>query len=114
MYQVLSTKLYIGASATQYSQAVSMEGGNAAFVETTVYAGVVQGYLEQSNDLENWTSVSANANTGGTITGPTYTFWPLAATVPTPEKNISAAYVRVKWVATNATILACGINISKL
>ena len=111
MYHSLCTKLALDAAGSfgqspEFSQAVSMNGGNAVQWEAVVFhtdTGGVAFRLQVSHDLETWTSVgSAQATLG------------VGHTLFTAETGIAAAYVRLKYTKSKSgkAILAAGINIS--
>ena len=108
------TKLYerlviIDTTAPEYSQAVSIEGFNAAFPEivTFTFSGLtnVKVQLQESNDLENW----RDKGTVNTVSAIGYT----SGTVVTA---CAAAYVRLKiyTTGTGTAILSAGLNLSAL
>jgi len=105
MYTQVATKLAI--TGNEYSQAVSMDDGNAAITDFTVFsltATSVTVQIQGSNDLENWVDV-------GTAT-------PQTAPGAYSEEAIGVAwaYVRLKYLVGGAgtVILAAGINTAAL
>jgi hypothetical protein len=103
MYYQVATKLAV-SSADQFSQAVGMEGANAAYVEFTVFAAGTGGTvgLQEGNDLENWADRADVASAGAAGYG------------TLRVGTISARYVRLRYRApTSGTfIIAAGINTS--
>lgn len=110
MYQVLATKLYLSASGTasEVSTAVSMEGANSVQVDYTIFSltgstPTVRLQLQQSNDLENWTTLGSQStkDSVGWTLGPSAT-------------AVTAAYVRVKYDfsagSSQTAVIAAGIN----
>lgn len=108
----VAKRLFISNSTVpeEFSQAVSMQGANAAQMDATVFytssgGKAIIGHLQISNDLENWEDIGGYADTnlylgytqGNLITG------------------IGAAYVRLRYTSDFAgldSILAAGINLS--
>lgn len=111
MYSRLYDRLVLSTTTPEYSQAVNMDGFNAALVEivTTVYgaSASIAIQVQISNDLENWTS----APTGGTVT-----VTAIGYTTASVATGIAAAYVRVKVTSSAAvtSILSLGVNLSAL
>lgn len=106
----LFTKLSLDSNgiADECSQPVSIEGNNAAQWDATVYALTatnVSTQLEVSNDMENWTAVG----TAQTTTAVGHQLF-------TADKDISAAYVRlrVSLTGTGTAVLAASVNIAPL
>lgn len=119
-YVLLAKRLHLGTSAVQYSEAVPMEGYNSVFVECTIFAAtgapdpLLKIYVEVSNDRQNWDTLPV----GGTAV------FVSAATViyvtldqATIGEQISAAYVRLKYVtdaSTTAVIFSAGVDRRRL
>jgi hypothetical protein len=111
MYTQVASKLVLEAedAAVQYSQAVSMNGGNAIFVEVTVFnqgsTDVVEVMPEVGNDLQNWQDTSSVP-----ITGVDYKTKQLT--------GIAAQYVRLKYLRgespSQKAVVAAGINVANL
>lgn len=109
MYYTLATKMVVASSTSGYSQAVSMEGANAARYDLTIFnlggAASLQVIMEGSNDLQNWATLeSFSAHTTlGAFTDDT--------------TAISYAHVRLKFTAGasgTGPIFACGLNTTHL
>jgi hypothetical protein len=109
VYSKLYERLALSTTTPEYSQAISMEGYNAALVEVVTYvygaAASIGIQVQISNDLENW----SNAPTGGTATVTSVGY--ATASVAT---GIAATYIRVKVTSAAAvvSILSLGANIS--
>ena len=109
MYTQVASKLHVPTGTPCYSQAVSMEGGNAIGVELTVFndgggAGVTVAY-EVSNDLENWD----NGATLLSSIGVGYDY----QSVSSP--SMASRYVRLVYNAEEQDcIVAAGINVMNL
>lgn len=114
MMQPLASKLALdvtGAAGppSEVSQAVSMEGNNAAQVTVTVFRyTLTDGFtiqLQDSNDLESW----VDKGSPQTLSGEGFT---RVAKVT----GIATAFVRVKYACVSAVsgiaILAADINLS--
>jgi hypothetical protein len=106
MYFEVANRLYIGASGTAYSQAVSMDGANAVQVDFTAFSGAGTVTVEEGNDLENWSAPS------GTPTGTND--YSSAIFRSFKYTSIASRYVRLKYVATSASVLGAGINTASL
>ncbi|HSR71539.1 MAG TPA: hypothetical protein VLL72_04080 [Kiloniellales bacterium] len=104
MYTQVSSKLAVAASGTEYSQAVSMAGGNAIAVEATIFSGTMTVKYQESNDLQNWT---AAADLSPAISGSAGAYYGDAT-------GIAAQYVRLQYDASAAGVVAAGINVAKL
>lgn len=111
MYTEVASKLALatGAGTFAYSQAVSMNGGNAVQMNCTLYnlsaSGTLKAFLQEGNDLENWSDVAGSL----VLTGAGY--GTLKATA------IASAYVRVKYESSgssNFAIVAAGLNVAQL
>jgi hypothetical protein len=119
MYTQVESRLVIASVSTAeaFSQAVSMQGGNAAFVDMTVFNqdadDIVTPTLQLSNDVENWEDNDAAGGGAETvdITGVDY-----GAVKVAP---IASQYVRLKFTRTINTgntkaVVAAGINVADL
>lgn len=109
MYTEVATKQVVvsGSGNDQFSQAVSMAGANAVFVEITCFAkggGNVDVQLQVGNDLQNW----ENQGTAIACTSAGYFSGQVTA--------IAAQYVRLRYTqSTSGTgIVAAGINTASL
>ena len=73
-YEVANRVVVAGANTIVYSQAVNMGGANAVMISATVFnitGGTVEVTSEQSNDLENWGTLSGQVDfTAGTYNTP--------------------------------------------
>ena len=110
MYTELSLKQVLrDESLPEFSAPISMEGANAVYYEVTLFyleATSVSVLVEESDDLENWSSPNDSAKTfaGGydakRVTG------------------IGSAYVRLRYDMTSSTgevaVLGAGINTKRL
>lgn len=103
MYFQVAGKMFVASGGTAYTQAVSMEGANAALAEFTNFAaGTATVTFEGGNDLENWGTVP---DSSGTTVGPAYGTAKASA--------VATRYVRLRVVAATAgAILGAGINTS--
>jgi len=112
VYHRLCNKLALdtaGASgqSPEYSQAVSMNGGNAVQWEAVLFHldrdGVIF-RLQGSDDLENWADL-----------GSLQTMLAIGYKLFTAETDIAVAYVRLRYnVATSGkAVLAAGIIVSR-
>jgi hypothetical protein len=115
-YVLLAKRLYMGTSAVNYSEALPMEGYNAVFVECTVFtaAGAPDPklviYVQVSNDGQNWDTLPLGSTAIG-LSIATYGYFKLDQS--TIGQQISAAYVRLKYVtdaATTNVIFSVGID----
>ena len=106
MHVELCKRLALAGDAKQYTQPVSMEGYNRVQVEAVAFVGSVGITVQQSNDLENWTSLGS-ADTASASSDP-YTL----GTAQTP----TCAYVRLELEENagtpSAAIIAVGVNLS--
>ena len=105
MYYTVASKMVIAASATAFTQAVSMDGANAFMAEFTNFAaGNGTLYAVVGNDLENWGTLS------GTMAIGAATYGTLAGT------QIAAKFMRlrIQAAAGNPIILGSGINTAAL
>lgn len=89
-----------GSILSEVSQAVSMDGANAAQVDFVVVSlsgttPTVTGQLQESNDLENW------RDKGGTTA-----LSAVGYSLGTAVTGIAAAYVRLKFTAGGTTPIA--------
>lgn len=113
MYVELFSALGLQGSVTsEVSQAVEMQGANAAQVSAIVFAlsgsgsPAVSLQLQESNDLENWSDK-------GSATSATAVGFKMCTAVT----SIAAAYIRLKiTLAGGATtaVVAGGVNTSAL
>ena len=111
MYQQLFTRLGISSTvgnSSEVSQAVPMQGSNAAVVDVVLFAQTatnVSFQLQSSNDLENWT------NQGSAQTVSAVGFLLLTAIT-----SISAGYVRLKATLTGSgvAVVSAGVNAAAL
>ena len=104
MYRRLCNKQAFVAQQSEVSQAVAMEGYNTVNSELVMFSGgTVNMEYEESNDLENWTSVSAV----NSISAP-YTLL--------GSKTITCAYVRMRCTENEpegaTALVSYGINLS--
>lgn len=108
MYTQVASRLSIqSGSDPSYSQAVSMAGGNAVYVDITTFsisASTLTVEVEVSNDLENW------VKTGASVDFTSAGYDTVAATA------ISSAYVRLSYSfeSTSKAIVAAGVNVANL
>jgi hypothetical protein len=103
----VASKLVVTVETTQYSQAVSMAGGNAVFVEMTQFAESAgcDVTVEQGNDLENWEPIAGGPHLQ--LSGADYKSKHLT--------QIAAQYVRLMYRSSSGTsILAGGVNVANL
>ncbi len=110
MYTQLASRLSVSqAAGAEYSQAVSMDGANAAKVEITVYA-LASGAtsltldIEGSNDMQNWAQIVQ------------YTSIAVGYSAQSNSTSIAYQFLRLKYtcVGTNGiAIVAAGLNSSK-
>ena len=110
MYTQLASKLAVDNGSEEYSQAVSMAGGNAVEVEATAFAngGTLEMWIQVANDLQNWEDINPSTAdlsfTGGAVG---YDHARL--------ESIAAQYVRIRYKQTTGTgIVAAGINVANL
>jgi hypothetical protein len=109
----VAKRLYVGESDVLYSQAVSMQGGNAVFVEVTVFnqgsADNVTVTPQLGNDLENWEDNGGVSPLVAQVTGVDYD--------TVQVTGIAAQYVRLKYTRTTAdavAVVAAGLNVANL
>jgi hypothetical protein len=104
MYTEVASKLVV--SGTVFSQAVSMAGANGALFEYTIFttpAGTLTITLEESNDLENWATHTADSARSA------------IGYFSKKVTSIAGAYVRLKYVSSSGdVIVAAGINTANL
>ena len=108
MYYVLGTRIARNSAGTAYSPAVDMVGDNAVYATVVAVQGTGTFVVEEGNDRENWTQVTASM-TGGTFNasgGTAYNV--LRSTAP----NITGKYVRVKYIFTSASVISSDVNTS--
>lgn len=93
------TKLGLASAATEYSQAVMMDGDNAISLTITVFAGTLAASgvsVWESNDLENWQQrggvAFANQGVGSAMAISGYS-------------AIASAYIRFKVTAGAAPVV---------
>ena len=111
MYQPVFTRLGLSSSvgnASEVSQAVSMQGANAAQADVVLYAQTatnVSFQLQVSNDLENWT----NAGSAQTVSA-------VGFLLLTAITSISGASIRIKATLTGSgvAVLSAGVNTALL
>jgi hypothetical protein len=110
MYFEVANKLYVAASGTAYSQAISMEGANSVQVNFTAFSGTGTIAVEEGSDLENWSnSLGTTTPTSGTaFAGSKYDTFKC-----TP---IAARYVRLRYTspAGGAAVIGVGVNTASL
>ena len=109
--QVFTQLALTGTGTFEVSQAVSMNGANAAQVDCVLFAltasATVTFILQESNDLENWSTKATLA------TAPTAVGYSLQG----QTTAISTAYVRLKATLTGSSpiaVLSAGINTAAL
>jgi hypothetical protein len=107
MYTQVAQNQVVTSASSQFSQAVSMSGGNAVQIEAVLFVkggGNFSIQLQGSNDLENWDDV------GSAIAMTAVGF----ATDSCPD--IAFQYVRLAYSqATSGTgIVAAGVNVANL
>ena len=110
MHTQVASRLVVTSSAKQYTQAVSMDGGNAIYVDVTAFTvtgGTVRITVQEGNDLDNWTTLTG---TGSTLDLTAAGYGTLTRTA------IAAQYVRlqIEQVTSGTGVLAAGINVSNL
>jgi hypothetical protein len=105
----VAKRLYVGESDVLYSQAVSMQGGNACLADVTVMeldgtTPTLNVQIQISNDLQNWESPAGEGSLDITDVG--YDEVQL--------DGIAAAYVRLRYMFTGGTtpaaVIAAGIH----
>jgi hypothetical protein len=102
----------VGNGASEFSQPIAMNGANAAQVESVVFVNVgvaatVTFTLQESDDLENWTTKATLSNP------PT----DLGYYLQDKTTGISTAYIRLKAALTGTSprvVFSAGINIAAL
>ncbi len=111
MYARLYDRLVLTTTTPEYSQAVNMNGFNAALVEvvTTVYgaSASIGIQMQMSNDLENWVDVVSSPS----MESPGY------FTLQTSE-GLGCRFVRLKYAVTgidgDTAVLSAGIETADL
>jgi len=116
MYQQLFTRLALtGASSSEVSQPVAMQGANGTQFDFVVISlsgtgtPTVTITIQESNDLENWKDRSGTGSTSNS-TAVGYTLSAVAT-------SVSAGYVRAKVVLTGTTpiaVVSVGLNTAAL
>lgn len=109
MYTQVASKQVVVFGTVEFSQAVSMEGGNAVQFEVTCFAkgtGDLSVQLQGSNDLQNWDDF------GTAVACDAVGYFSNAAAIDA----IAYQYVRLEYTqATAGTgIVAAGINVANL
>jgi hypothetical protein len=110
MYFNAASKLVVASGTDAFTQAVNMEGANAAMVEATLFvkgSGNVTVTVQGSNDLENWDTTGIS---GGTITFTAVGYDDATAT------GIAYRFIRLKisQATSGSGIIALGINTAQL
>jgi len=107
MYYTVATKMVVVSGTPSYTQAVPMDGMNAAQVDLTNFAsGTGTATLQEGNDLENWVDLLSGSGTG-TIPATNYQ----GAIKGTA---IASKFVRLKLVVSATAIIGAGINTAPL
>ncbi len=102
MYTQLASKVGVASGASAVSEPVAMAGFNTVQVDMTVFSGEVRVYVQETDNLQDWTV----KDTYAAVAGPAYKLF--AAT------DSCCAYVRVRWEATGpgAAVVGGGVNLS--
>ena len=101
MYKQLATKVGISSGGSVVSDPVPMKGFNTVQVDLVVFSGEVRVYIQQSDDLQDWSL----KDTYAAVIGPSHKMFSSTETC--------CAYVRVKWeeaTGSGNAIVASGIN----
>ena len=109
MQQQLAESVFVDSGSAQVSQAVSMAGASGVSVSGTVLesleSGVVAVVLQESNDLENWTTETSSSMR---ISAPGYSTFQIT--------GIGMAFVRLRYsiVSGGAVVLEAKLNTAKV
>lgn len=111
MYHKCASACFCDSNADVFSQAVSMQGANGVLIEYTIYniegtSPTLTVTLQESNDLENWSDLSADTARSD------------IGYYSDKQTGISAQYVRLKYAVggTNSPkcVVSSGINCSNM
>ena len=103
MYTKLASQVGLSNGSSVVSASVPMAGFNAVQVDITVFSGEVRVYVQQTDDLQDWTV----KDTYTAVVGPAHKLFPSTGTC--------CAYVRVMWeeaTGSGDAVLCGSVNLS--
>ena len=103
MYTQLASRVGVAGGGSVVSDPVPMAGFNTIQVDLTVFKGEVRVYIQETDNLEDWTV----KDTYAAVSGPAHKLFS-----PTDS---CCAYVRVRWeeaTGSGSALLVGGLNCS--
>ena len=98
---ILASQMGLASGASSVSDPIPMDGYNTVQVDMTVFSGEARVYVQQTDNLQDWTV----KDTYAAITGPGHKLF--AAT------DTCCAYIRIKWeeaTGSGVAVVAGGVN----